>query len=550
MIVDNNDNNNNGGNKGNKGKFSERLKKMRRDRLKIRKNGSLADDDKLTLKDTGRNIFKIILALPNVVYTHIVDKKEDKDNKVVNSSDNIIGEKISSLEKIDDSTEKVKFNSNIVVKEKDVVLNEEKRILSDSSTLYSNDKKEESDLVKGIKVNKIREIDISLLKRQLNSLPRKSIESSTDVDDVLKNAELEVRKVKLQKEVLDLIKKRLVKNINELEILQSELYVLNELEVGDTYLDECQQDIKEIKKLLSKVKSLKEKYDFLKENVDFEYMLEYGDDFLVDKILELKEICTRDDIKKTIDDYKILEEYKFLYLKIDKLQDDMVKFEDDKTKKAEELKERDINFDKLKDNIYDVDRENERYEGFVQKQQLFLNELEEKVSKIDSYEKVTYRLKGFNQLLGNSFKYLGLLLINPLKGLIPGIATQTVVTKNVVHNLYNNLEWEENRRMIYEAVDYSTSINSAINNLDDTSSLVNSTLDDVIRLKRKYKKEFGKYEGSFSSYNDAIKKLNKIENAVLGNKIKIDMMKTRMKEKERQNSSKLKMVKKLNGSNK
>ena len=158
-------------------------------------------------------------------------------------------------------------------------------------------------------------------------------------------------------------------------------------------------------------------------------------------------------------------------------------------------------------------------------------------------------MKGFNQLLGNSFKYLGLLLVNPLKGLVPGIATQTILTKNMIHNLYANLEWEENRKMVYEAIDYSTSINAAINNMDDTASLVDSTLEEIVSLKAKYQEKFRDYDSSFSSYRDAIKKLNKIENAVLGSKIKIDSLRTKMKEKERKNSSKLKMVKKLNTSN-
>ena len=58
--------------------------------------------------------------------------------------------------------------------------------------------------------------------------------------------------------------------------------------------------------------------------------------------------------------------------------------------------------------------------------------------------------------------------------------------------------------------------------------------------------QFGKYEGYFSEYQDAIKKMNKIENAILGSKIKINIMKQKMLENERKNSSKLKKVKKLN----
>ena len=81
-----------------------------------------------------------------------------------------------------------------------------------------------------------------------------------------------------------------------------------------------------------------------------------------------------------------------------------------------------------------------------------------------------------------------------------------------------------------------------------TSMIIDSTLEDISKLKNKYMKDFSKYEYSFSSYRDAIKKINKMENAVLGSKIKIEKMQQRMKEKERQNENKLKMVKKLNSS--
>jgi len=78
------------------------------------------------------------------------------------------------------------------------------------------------------------------------------------------------------------------------------------------------------------------------------------------------------------------------------------------------------------------------------------------------------------------------------------------------------------------------------------SSMINSTLEDIILLKNRYVKDFSQYEISFSCYKDAIRKLNKIENAVLGSKIKIEMMQSKMIEKEMDNENKLKMIKKLN----
>lgn len=500
-----NDSDINGGNKGNRGKFNDRLSKMRRDRVKKGKllNDLDFEENENIILNTGRNILKVVLSFPAFIYSNIKTNKSHNLDQI--HADNGLDNEFAGVNDYNDIWQK-----------------------------------------RQDKVNEIRQMNISLLKKQREYYLKKQNDQRDEF--ILSNDENELKIASLQKQIIDLIKKKLVENVNQLEVLYSELYLLKELNGEDIYLKDCQEDIKEVKKLLSKVKSLKEKYDYLKDNVDFEYMLEYGDDLLIDKILELKRLCSDSGIKYIVDNYKILDEYKFLYLKIDKLQEDTIRYEEYKNIKAEELKQRDIDFDKLKNEVYDIDKESDRYNEFVRQQELFMSDLDNKISKIDSYESVSYRLKGFNQLLGNSFKYLGLLLMHPLKAFLPGIAAHTLLTKNTIRNLYNNLEWEENKKMVYEAIDYSVEINRAINNLDITSSLIDSTLEDIARLKARYQKEFSKYEYSFSGYRDTIKKINKMENAVLGNKIKVIKMQERMKERERQNKNKLKMVKKLNNS--
>ena len=527
LLNDTNQDDSSGNGNSSRSRFKDRLLNIRNERRGSRKYKN-KDDDRLTIKDFGMNIFKLILVIPSVVYNHIIDSSKDIKNGHNNSKE--LNNKDCSKKEKDD------INDIHIFEQQYDGLDMSKDVLSTNI-----------DVIRRLKVNKIKDIDVSLLKKNKDFvLDNYKFNNDVYKDVFIKEIDIDIKKEELKKEILDLIKKKLVRNINELEILQSDLYVLKKLNNGEIYLDECQENINEIKSLLSKVSSLKEKYDYLRDTVDFEYMLEYDDDLLIDKILELKDICSRNDIRNVIDDYKILDEYKYLYLKIDKLQDDMFKYEEYKNNKVEELKQRDIDFDKMKCDLYDVDGEKERYDIFVRQQELLLKDLNDKVSKIDSYEKVTYRLKGFNRLLGNSFKYLGLLLVNPLKGVVPSIAVQTITTKNMIKNLYNNLEWEEERKTVYEAIDYSSSINSMINNLDNMSLMINSTLEDIIVMKAKYVKEFSQYENSFFEYKDAIRKIEEIENFLLGNKIKVEMIQRKMMEKEKENESKLKMVKKLN----
>lgn len=514
-MFTNNDENN--GNSGNRGKFSDRIKKIRRDLFKKSKNILPSDGKEFILDSTRTNVFKVFLSIPLIVYNNVVNRKDNFNNRK---------KEIKKTNVFNDLEKVLKY---------DFQRDDVSSLTNKSSSRY--------------KSNYSKKTNVSLKKMKNGTFQKKvlfntdnSVKETNDINC------LKLRKIELQKEIINLIKKKLVKSINEFEMLQSEFYVLSELENEDIYVNECQTEIQEIKKLLSKVKSLKEKYDFLKENVDFEYIFEYDDDLLIDKIIELKRLCSIIGLNNTVNDYKILDEYQFLYLKIDKLQDKAFKLEEEKRKKEEELKQRDIDFEKMKESIFNVDKENERYINFVREQELLLKQLDENILFINSFEQTSYRLKGFGHLLGNSFKYLGLLLVNPLKGLVPGIATQTLITKNIIHNLYNNLEWEENKKIVYDTIDYSILINSAINNLDVTSSLIDSTLEDIIKLKRKYMEQFGKYEGFFSEYQDAIKKMNKIENAILNSKIKINKMKQKMLENEKKNSSKLRKVKKLNDS--
>ena len=489
---------------GNKGKFTERLRNIALGRKK--KDINLCDNKNILVEDaktTYNNFLKVAAAIPLLVYDNVI-----KDDSLHNDKAN---DKLDVNNKTYDSNKVVNIND----------------------TSYSN---EVGHLNANLSKNSsVRSINNSSIKN-INSDNRETSANNKEVEE-------------LEKRIINLIKKDLIKTVNELEILQSELYLINEVNGDEKTLKECQKNLDEVKKILCKIDILKKKYDFLKDNYDFEYMLETNSYELVDNIIELKNKFSTNEIKATVNDYKLLDVYKFLYLRIDQLKEDTSKFEDYKETQLELLKKRDIDFDKLKSDVYNVDRTNEEYNSFVKNQNEFLNDLDNKIAKIDSYEEVNYKLKGFNQFLFNSFKYVGLLMLSPLKGVIPSIATETLITKNVVGNLYNNMEWEENRRRVYSAIDYSGIINGAINDLDYTSRIVDGTLEDIVNLKIKYNEEFKKYQGDFLEYEEVIRKINDMENKILGNKIKIEIMRKKMLEKEKQNSKKLELVKELNNKN-
>lgn len=478
---------------GNHGRFSERMKKIRLDKLKSKKG-------KITIENSDiiyNNFLKVIAAIPLMVY------------------DNVF---------LDDSSEGL----------------EEKKHIS----VNSDNRRNRREVISNINVSQIKKKQDSQLKNVNNDwvVSLKNTRKSIDKMQIESNADCK----ELEKRILNLIKKNLITMVNELEIIQSDLYVLSEINCDDKTLVECRRNVDEVKKMLCKIDKLKKKYDFLKDNFDFEYMLEINDLQLVDDIIMLKNNFESSEVKALVEDYKLLDVYKYLYLRIDQLRDDTYRFEEYKNKKVEELKQRDINFEEIKKQVYNISKVNDDYNSFVKNQNDFLIQLNMKVSQIDAHETTNYRLRGFNQLLFNSFKYVGLIMLSPFKGVIPSIATETLIMRNVVSNLYKNISCVEIKKMVYDAIDYSTEITRAIGDLNSTERLVDLTLDDIVKLKIKYNEEFKKYQGDFLEYEEIIGKINDMENKILGNKIKIEIMKKKMYEKERENQKKLMKVKEFN----
>ena len=496
---------------GNKGKFSERIKKISFFRKNRQNNNNLVE-----IEDSNKiymNFLKVVAAIPGIVYGSITDNKSTKD--IQKDKNNLTTNPLYNQKKDND------------------FLDNNKRIN------YLNNKEVSRKAINDININDIKKNQEFFYKKKGFDFAKKIDNNQSEVDNAKKIKDLE-------KSIINLIKKDLIKIVNEMEILQSELYILSEVNGENIVLKDCQRELDQVKNMICKIDKLKAKYDFLKDNYDFEYLLEIDNNDLVDKIIELKNTFGNNELKAVSEDYKLLEVYKYLYLKIDDLQEKTEKFEEKKKEEEAKLKERDIDFEKLKQDVYNVDYINNNYDSFVRNQNELLKEISDNVTKIDSYEQVNYRLKGFNELFRNSFKYFGLLMVNPLKGIIPSIATETLITGNLIKNLYKNLAWEEEKRIVYGAIDYSNMINNAISDLDSTNRIVDTTLDDIVHLKIKYNEKFKDYQGDFLEYREIMTKISDMENKIIGNKIKIEMMKKRALEQKRANEKKLILVKELN----
>lgn len=373
----------------------------------------------------------------------------------------------------------------------------------------------------------------------------KGIDKAPKEDNIVLTEDINTLEKK--KEKLEEIKSKFTTAFDKLEILQSELYVLNEVNDNNNLLKETEEKLKKIKKVLEEIDKLKEKFEYLKKDYDFEYIFKADkNNIITHEIIELNSIFSDEEARPLTKEYKLLDLYNDLYKKVEKVEAETKIMEKDKERQIEELKKRNIDFEDLKREVLRKKNKNKEYDSFIKKQNELLEDLDKKVSKIDSHEVIEYQLKGYNDLLRNYFKYSMLFLVSPLRGLIPSIARETLITRNTIKNLKDNMTLERKVKMVYEGTDYSSIIGDAIYDLKYANGIINKTLEEITSLKKKYNDEFREYQKEMPEYLEVMNKINDIEKRVLSNKRKVEVMKNKMYEKERKNAKKLILIKDLN----
>lgn len=483
-------------NKQGKSRFSDRIKLIAKFKRKKNKNN---EDDKLE-KNTG--FFKRIMLVPLMLF----------------------GKGIEDLTK---TTNKDKSN-NITLNDKDNKSFNGKKMLEDDRTKHIN-----------IQSKKINVSQSKIKRNNYDNFKNKSfynfnyVSSLTDIEE-------------LKKDILIGIRKNFIDEINKLEVLNSELYVLSKFDMDSSLLQECNDYLKKVKQLLDKLNKLNKQYNIYKENYYFENILDMDDKNLLDKILLFGELCNLEDRKNLVKDYKILDSYKYLYSKLEKVKERCALLEEKSEEKIKKLEDANIDFKKYQNDIFNKENIVSRCEFIYSKQEELLKEISSKVGNISSYESVRYNLSGFGSLLLNGIKLIGLFALSPFKGLFPSISLQTSLTKKTVSNLRKSIASTKKTEIVYTADDYIDKLNYSINEMDDMYKYISSTISDIDSLRDEYISKFSLYKEQLPNYNYYLKKINTLRKVMVNNQAKIVFLNKKMKENKKVNEKTLIRVKKLN----
>lgn len=479
-----------------KSMFSDRIKLIAKFKRKKNKN---SEDDKLE-KNTG--FFKRIILVPLMLF----------------------GKGIEDLTK---TTNKDKSN-NITFNDKDNKIFNDKKMLEDDRTKHIN-----------IQSKKINVSQSKIKRNDYDDFKNKSfydfnyVSSLTDIEE-------------LKKDILIGIRKNFIDEINKLEVLNSELYVLSKFDMDSSLLQECNDYLKKVKQLLDKLNKLNKQYNIYKENYYFENILDMDDKNLLDKILLFGELCNLEDRRNLVKDYKVLDTYKYLYSILEEVKEQCALLEEKSEEKIKELEDANIDFKKYQNDIFNKENIVSRCEFIYSKQEELLKEISSKVGNISSYESVRYNLSGFGSLLLNGIKLIGLFALSPFKGLFPSISLQTSLTKKTVSNLRKSIASTKKTEIVYTADDYIDKLNYSINEMDDMYKYISSTISDIDSLRDEYISKFSLYKEQLPNYNYYLKKINTLRKVMVNNQAKIVFLNKKMKENKKVNEKTLIRVKKLN----
>ena len=157
-------------------------------------------------------------------------------------------------------------------------------------------------------------------------------------------------------------------------------------------------------------------------------------------------------------------------------------------------------------------------------------------------------MQGLNNLLSISLKYIGLLSLTPLRGILPGIAAKTYATRKLVGSMYHSLHYEKQEKIVYSFENYNLELNNRICSISTVEENIDLALQDINNLKGEFRNKFLKY--NLPEYSEAYKKIELLEQDVLNSRKKIFLIKNKLAENQKVNKETLTKVRKLNSNSK
>ena len=384
--------------------------------------------------------------------------------------------------------------------------------------------------------------------QELNITPPPVLPEANSITEEQKKITQQLEKEKQlnnqKDQILKKIKNKLKKELNELEVIESELYLINKGQIDYQSKEKIEEERKKLMQLIEKIKKLKEQYQIFKENNYLEDIIWLNDEGLMDDIIKYKELATTEDKEDVKKHLELFEEYKILYVKLEEIEKENQKLDEQNKQKLELRKEQDKSYDAYVENTKEFQKKSLKMDKFLIKQENNMNKLASQIEKITSREVIEKQIKNLDKLLYYDAKYFFALLLTPLKGVFPSIAMNAVATKKMVDNIRKTVHIEEVKKKVYEAPDYLTELDYTLYSLADVGMMLDSNIDRLKSLELEIKEKFQNYDPEKTE--QILNNITKMRKILDNNRYKLEKVKTSVYGNIKKNEKVKKRVKELN----
>lgn len=350
------------------------------------------------------------------------------------------------------------------------------------------------------------------------------------------------KKIELETIIIKKIKDEIISKKNELEIINSELYILEQKNEEINKKNEIQKQKKEINKLLKRIAKIKEQIDIYSKDKTLEDAIYLDNRSVIDDILEYKKICeTRESLKE---EYECIEEYGTIVKKIDELNEKCIKLEEQKNIQMglQEIQEDEI--EELEKDLIKEDKNINSINNLISEQTELINEIDEKISIIETEKEIVYNYDLLNRLISLELKYMAIMSLSPLKGTIPYITIAALKIRDTMKLLLSRPLVKAEEKITYISKDYINEIENSEYRINDIENIMNDSVNTISNFKEKILNN--EVLKTNPKYEELILKLEKMTDFLNENISKVEILKAKNNRAKTKNKDTLIKVLRLN----
>lgn len=315
----------------------------------------------------------------------------------------------------------------------------------------------------------------------------------------------------------------------ELRMLVSEFNVLSE-EADKAVLKQ------EIEDILEKLSVVIDRIEVLKQKIKIDDLDKYDDNYIYTLVEGYLTEFRESNVISEIKDSPL---YVMISRKIEELDTKKDDLDRRVSKKKDELAIREERYEELKKSYYNIDRINNELLEFQNSQDMLIKELREKVANAMTVtDKVKVEFEFMNRQSRGLRNMLMFGLLFPGPGVAKGMAAGTAAYLHFMNNILRPRTVTKNYKVV-TVTDYSSEIKSSMAAIDDASRLLNKTCNQIDKMIEQIETEFKDYLEVVPECRETLKDLVRIQSQLREKEYELEKTKEQQKKVLEHNNAKV-----------